>query len=185
MRNTKHGSKLLILSGAGRNVGKTLLGCNIIEQFRNVADIVAVKIVSHRHVHAYNMKLIKQEKSYTIWQENRISSKDSGRYFEAGANKVYYVEAKDNCQKKAFAYIRKHLAGDTALLICETGTLGIEIEDKTMIFVQNKDCTLDKNKYHYKQLSDIVIYSYSQEIVNPGLFITIDKGLWKLSKFAK
>jgi len=49
---------ILLITGNGKNVGKTTLSCRIIENQNNEYDFIAVKISTHFHEYYYDDKII-------------------------------------------------------------------------------------------------------------------------------
>jgi len=171
--------EVLMISGAGRNVGKTILGCNIFDIYKDKRGISIIKIASHKHQQDNSMILLKEDINYCIWKENSVREKDSGKYFSIGAKNVFYIEALDDYQFEAFLFV-KDLINNDNLIICETGRLAINIKAGVMLFVQKREAEIEPKKQILKDLCDKVIYTYSEEILNPELFIYIENGKWKL-----
>jgi hypothetical protein len=172
-------SNLLLISGSGRERGKTLLACNIIRKWKAQDKIIAVKISAHIHEDPASLNVVVHSEGFTIWEEKTISSKDSGRFLEAGADKVFYIEAVDQYLLQAFQSVYG-ICGDKALIICESGGLGKFISPGVMLFVQHENDNLDMNKEVLRQLSHRVIFSSSPELSDPALFLSAIDHRWKL-----
>jgi hypothetical protein len=170
---------LLLITGSGRERGKTLLACNIINEWKKSYDIVAIKISAHCHEDPRSTDLIYSSGTYSIWQEKEISSKDSGRFIEAGAVKVFYVEARDQELPEAFRVIYG-LCSEKSLIICESGGLGRYIKPGVMLFVQHVNDIVGIGKRALLCLSDRIIYSGSPEMSDPSLIINITDHHWIL-----
>ena len=172
-------SNVLLISGSGRERGKTLLACNIIRKWKAQEKIVAVKITAHIHEDPASTNIVYHSDGFTIWEEKEISPKDSGRFLETGADKVFYIEATDQSLLPAFRFVYG-LCTDHSLIICESGGLGKFIKPGVMLFVQHKNDNVDINKKVLRQLSHRVIFSSSPEISDPALFLAIMDHRWKL-----
>ena len=88
---------IAIISGAGRNVGKTSLGQAIIERFSEQHPIISVKVSPHFHSATNSLvpKIINKE--YHVYLEKSPEyNKDSSRLLKAGAQKSYYVQCTDD-----------------------------------------------------------------------------------------
>lgn len=114
---------LLIIAGTGRNVGKTMLVCELIRQTAIKHSVVALKISPHLHKQAPGQHFIVQNTDFVIIEEtNPDTGKDSSRMLKAGADKVFYVQTIDRDIQKPFSIllemIPKHLP-----IICESGAL--------------------------------------------------------------
>ncbi len=86
---------IIVVSGTGRNTGKTTFICKLIEKF-NEKGCIAVKISSHFHKLPDDVDFIADKKKYQIIQEKTAGTKDSQKMLKAGAQKVYYIQAKDD-----------------------------------------------------------------------------------------
>ncbi len=130
---------ILIISGNGRNSGKTSLACKIIERFALDHDIVGIKISPHFHHTDTDEKIIANEDDYIILQENNnTSGKDSSRMLEAGAKKVYYIQVNDKNLDKAFNKVIKK-TNRNSLIICESGGLRRKIDPGIFLLLSQKD----------------------------------------------
>ncbi len=182
--NTSHAIKdvfpnLLLITGSGRERGKTLLACNIINEWKKKFDLVAIKISAHSHGDTISENLIHSSGNYSIWEETEISSKDSGRFLEAGADKVFYIEARDMELTDAFRFIYG-LCSEESLIICESGGLGRLIKPAVMLFVQHENDTVVPGKEAIRNICDRIVYSSSPEMLDPSLFLEIANHRWEL-----
>ncbi len=85
----------IIISGTGRNVGKTTYAMQLIKQYA-AEQPIAIKISSHSHNQTQNLIPIKVNSDFGIWEQAIVSDfKDSSKMLKAGASKVFYIEAKD------------------------------------------------------------------------------------------
>lgn len=113
----------LIISGEGRNTGKTTLACRILQQFSQKNRITAIKISSHFHEPTPNLTLLYKTKGFSISLENnRNTDKDSSRMLQSGAEKSFYIQAEKGMLKPAFEkYMKDFHTNDVT--ICESGAL--------------------------------------------------------------
>ncbi len=84
----------LLISGSGRNVGKTTLTCRIIHETSGL-EPVAVKISSHLHPLPENSEWIIRSKDFAVIRETLINSKDSSKMLQAGAESAFYAQGPD------------------------------------------------------------------------------------------
>ena len=90
-------SNILAISGTGRNVGKTTLTCGIIKKLGLDQKSTAVKISPHFHEVDYDNPISEEYEAYSIYKEDRIDrGKDSSKMLAAGADSVFYIQAKDD-----------------------------------------------------------------------------------------
>lgn len=114
---------LLLISGTGRNSGKTTLACSIIQKFGAGFPVVAIKISSHAEHLTDAGKIIFQNNDCFITEEwDKTKPKDSSRMLAAGAQKSFFVIAKNRQLLEAFSKIQS-LTGPNTCLVCESGGL--------------------------------------------------------------
>jgi hypothetical protein len=123
-----HLSNVLLIYGEGRNVGKTTLGCRIIERLSRETKVIALKVSPHFHKLNGSLILLKGSDSLTIAREtDKNSGKDSSRYLNAGAEEVYYIQSEDNGLALLAAWIRDNIP-DSMPVVCESGGLSRAIQ---------------------------------------------------------
>lgn len=170
---------ILLISGSRRNTGKTILACNIIQKWKEQEYIIAIKISAHNHDSATPLNLLHTEEGFTIWEEKTKTHKDSGRFLEAGAAKVFYIEASDDKFLDAFRFVL-NLQGKGSLIICESGGLVKFIQPGVMLFIQHKDELIDTEKEYLRRLSDHIVHSDSPELTDPAMILTVKDHSWRL-----
>lgn len=128
---------LILIAGAGRNVGKTTLSCLIIGQLKALHQLTAVKVSSHHHKITEKQKVIYELEGLTISEEqDRQSTKDSSRYLRAGAKRSLFVRVNDEKMPELVTWLKKHIDG---IMVCESGTLGQFVRPAKAIFVNSKN----------------------------------------------
>jgi len=178
-------NNVLNICGAGRNVGKTFLGENIISHFSASNDIISIKISKFKHLN-HDKEFLKEcskTDHYTVWQELAFSDKDSGRYLKAGAKISYYVECDDAHLLEAFVKVY-NTCPSSCLIICESASITKYIKPKLSIFVASKNYETTQNKLRCLNQSNLVLEEGSIEISVPQLFLLAYDNKWKL-KYSK
>ncbi|PKP21056.1 MAG: hypothetical protein CVU05_07670 [Bacteroidetes bacterium HGW-Bacteroidetes-21] len=164
---------LLLISGTGRNCGKTTLACSIIEAFKS-QSVTAIKICPHFHP-VDGMKSVFIDPGVIEIHEELQSNtgKDSSRMLNAGAEKVFYVQVKDNQLNKAWDIILNKLPSEKPV-ICESGRLSHIVEDHLHLLMIGKD--------KKKQASELAHFSLAFEDI-PALVdrLRFDTGKWFIS----
>ena len=113
---------MLLVSGVGRNSGKTSFLCEVIRRFHKKFHVTAIKISPHFHDPEMENVIICNS-GYVISKEtNPARAKDSSRFLNAGADTVYYVQAEDSSLPEAWEYLR-NLLEPNAIIVCEGGRL--------------------------------------------------------------
>ena len=157
-----HLPNLLLISGNGRNVGKTTLACKIISHFAKTTDVIGLKVSPHFHSHD-PMDVVFQNEKLVILEEKQINGKDSSLMLQAGANKVYFVMVKSEDIEDEFENLTKILPNK--LIICESGGLIDHAKPGLFFMVNLKGKAIVKNQY----------LKFSPEIVlNDGKSFNID-----------
>ena len=158
---------LLIVSGNGRDSGKTTLVCDIIKKFSSRA-LTAIKICPHYHPDDIGFKIIHKEHDFLIAEEsNRDSGKDSARMLEAGANKVYYLQVLDNHIEEAISKLLT-IIDSKSLMICESGWLRSVVKPGVFLMV-NREGRMDlKGNFVKLQSKADIQITFNGESFNPG-----------------
>ena len=143
---------LLLISGNGRNVGKTWLACRIIEKLSQHQKVTAIKISAHFHAVDVDSIIIQNER-FIVCIEKEINTKDTSLMLQAGAEKVYFIMASPLHLREAFHFLRKDLKDK--IIVCESGGL-IEIVNPGLFLFVMKDGS-QIQKPHLLEYSPIVI----------------------------
>lgn len=180
---------LLVVCGSGRKVGKTTVVRELINHFNgnNNSDnfkIAAIKVSPHFHDDKQPLNKIFQEDNCNVYIENKINSKDSSLFLQAGANPVYYVETNDNNISKAFYFILNHVPNGS-LMICESGILGRIFKPGILIFLESEvNNVQDNDKITNRNIADIIVTvgenNLQKEVNNLKQKIKVVKSKWEL-----
>jgi len=144
---------LLLIAGAGRNVGKTLFACRIIKQLSEKMRVTAVKISPHFHESAQEQKIISEGEGFRITEETLINNKDSSRMKQAGAETVYFVESAKESIYEAFSNLKRILPSGP--VVCEAG--GVHEIVRPGIFVFAAGDVIPENKMKHLNYNPIII----------------------------
>jgi hypothetical protein len=141
----------LLIAGTGRNVGKTTLVCQIIQDLSKRMNITALKISSHLHPVEEGQKVVVENAHYRIVEESLDSEKDSSRMKKAGAQVSYYIQ----CQKDHLAEALASLPFDikNTAVVCESGGLHHVIKPGLFFLVEGD--TIPENKKAAYQFNPI------------------------------
>ncbi len=129
--------EVLSVSGAGRNVGKTTLICQLIQRYASQHPVAAIKISPHFHK-VEGLELIGEAPGqFSIYNEvNPGTAKDSSRMLKAGASPVFYVQAVESEMLKAFNECMA-LVPHGRPVICENGSLTKYIDPGLSLFLMS------------------------------------------------
>ncbi|WP_167608947.1 molybdopterin-guanine dinucleotide biosynthesis protein B [Maribellus sediminis] len=143
---------MLLISGNGRNVGKTTLACKIIAQLSKSVPVTGIKISAHFHPYS-DAGLVAKNKHFVILKEQNISPKDSSMMLQAGASDVYFVMAQKEHFNKALNELLKLLPEQA--LVCESGGLHEWIDPGIFLFVNLKNKPVEKT--HLLEYEPIIV----------------------------
>lgn len=155
-------SKLILVAGDGRNVGKTTLLSKIIELLSKKHTVSAIKVSGHIHQTTKKQKLVHQEDGLLIFEEtDRRSGKDSARYLASGATKAFFVQTDDESLPNLVKWMENYLDG---MIVCESRSIGNHLIPDKAIFVQSDHPSKSVDwKFSYQ------ITSFKDEQFEPGV----------------
>jgi hypothetical protein len=156
-------SNLLLISGNGRNIGKTFFACLIIEFLSQKYPVTAVKFSPHFHQLPDNANILMNSDDFVVIKETEITHKDSSLFLQSGAVKVLFVMVRHENIEKAFHFIKPHLTEGP--VICESAGLGEIINAGLAFFLKKPGEPIIKN--HKQSL-------LSQIIENDGKSLNFD-----------
>jgi hypothetical protein len=155
--------QVLLVSGSGRNCGKTSLACELISHISSANEVVALKISPHFHKLGQKQELLFENKDFKIYQEKDITlPKDSSRMLRAGAAKSFYIQCEDKSLLQAWD-LMEEIIPQHAPVICESGSFARVFEPGQHFLVEGKNP--DKMKRSYlknKELSDKIVHFNGQ-----------------------
>jgi Ni2+-binding GTPase involved in maturation of urease and hydrogenase len=165
----------LIVSGNGRDSGKTSLVCKLINQIKEDYPVTAIKISSHVHDPGTDLHIIyNKNDSLIALERSPKQGKDTARMKEAGAEKVFYVQTSsdENLQDILERLIREIPPAHP--VICESGGMiwqlkpglflvvnreGREIADNKMNSIDNSDMLIDFNGSSFSKKTSGIKYT--------------------------
>lgn len=160
-----------MISGSGRNVGKTSFIRKVIEQ--NAAqNLAAIKITPHFHEPTDALIPIEVNDNFRVYREtDRQSGKDSSLFLQSGAEMVLYIQTTDAYLGQAFSIAVNQLRPNQPI-ITESAALRKFITPGLYLFIQKIDTEMKSSAIEMQKLADTVILSDGQSFsVNPETFI--------------
>ena len=153
-------SNLLIVAGAGRNVGKTEFACRLIEQWSRHREIYALKVSAiypdediYHGDHA-NLRLTEN-----LFEETRYDlTKDTSRMLRAGAAKVYYLQG-DGEQIRAGFWEFQNRIPKAAPVICESGSLWKFVRPGLLVLVKTAKLDVKPRALKITEHSTLIVES--------------------------
>jgi hypothetical protein len=147
----------IIISGSGRNVGKTWLAAALIRQFSVEFPVVALKISPHVHDSSGSAELIADTGGSRIFREILPNLKNSGRFLEAGAAESYFMETDDAHLPEAFQIFLNKCNRLKYPVICESGALTRLVKPGISFFILRESENLPAHKAEIMRLADVVL----------------------------
>jgi len=162
--------RVLIISGSGKNAGKTTLINALIHSLKPAYQVVAIKISPHFHPVRYNNFIFECAGKYSIYEElSVLPENDSSKMKQAGASRVFYIQSKDQYVGEAFLKCLEYV-DDLFPVICESGSLDQMITPGLMIYIRNGEKELkmdayerismmiDRDRDHFKSVVDKISF---------------------------
>ena len=140
--------QILLVSGSGRNCGKTTVACNIIKQLKKSGIVYGLKITPHFHNTENSQHIVEEGNGYKIFKEtDSCSGKDSSRMLIAGANEVYFIQCSDEGLHGIHDRVKQILPDDIPV-VCESGSFANVFQPGLHILVEGFN--IDNSKRSYK-----------------------------------
>lgn len=152
--------RLLIVGGAGRNVGKTEFVCRLIARFAGQHDIYALKVSSvYPDEGLFHGSHADDEVMHQLFEEQRRETgKDSSRMLRAGAVKSYYLRSDDEGIREGFAYFCQQLP-EKAIIVCESNSLGQFVHPGLYVMVRSVSGEVKPRAVSQLARADLVVVS--------------------------
>lgn len=169
---------ILLISGSGRNIGKTSFIRRVIAK-NAVKKPVAIKITPHFHEPTDGLVAVSINDGFRVYQEtNNSSDKDSSLFLQAGAEKVFYIQTTDLYLNEAFSHIANLLSPEQPIIV-ESAALRKYIVPGLYIFIQKKYEDTKQSALEMQKLADVIIYSESGQFSIDPVLLTFNQ-TWKL-----
>jgi hypothetical protein len=174
---------ILLVSGSGRNCGKTTLCCLLINQLKKSDRVIGLKISPHFHINQQSHNIIFEGPDYTIYKETeKTSGKDSSRMLAAGAEKVYFIQCTDENLPDLYPNL-KHLLPDEIPVVCESGSLANHYIPGMHILIKPIDGSSLKPSYLSNlKIADRLISANEFLLSNLNYSIIYSKDGWRMNK---
>jgi len=170
----------MLISGSGRNVGKTSFIRRVIRQNAG-QKLVAIKITPHFHEPSSGLSPIIVTENYRVFTETDISSgKDSSLFLQAGAEHVYYIQSTDAYLEEAFSIVSDHLSPDQPIIV-ESAALRKFIVPELYVFIQKNYEEVKPSALEMQKLADRIVYSDSGQFSNDPTSFIFDQ-TWKITQ---
>lgn len=155
---TLNSKNIFLVSGSGRNVGKTSFICRVIA-CNSSRELVAIKITPHFHEPTIGLIPVAIAENYRIFQEtDRTSAKDSSLFLLAGAEKVFYIQVTDVHLEEAFEMMSIHISYEKPVVV-ESASLRKILVPELYFFIRRNNDEMKTSAAEMQKLADAIVYS--------------------------
>lgn len=167
--------RMLLISGTGRNSGKTSLACHLLDWWKDQYPLYALKITPHIHDIDKGGEILEENNRFLLMEEKTMDgSKDTMRYLRAGATRSFLIMAKDDQLGEALGSLFG-LTGDQ-IWICESGGARRWIKPGVYLVVST-----DWESIHSKEVNERLKFA-DQKILMRDQVFDPDPGFLKLNE---
>lgn len=172
---------LLLISGSGRNCGKTTLACEIIKNVSKTMNVYALKISPHFHQLGKEQELLFQQEGFSIFKEKDMySGKDSSRLLRAGAKESLYVQCEDDILSEAFISVMRFIP-EGCPVVCESGALAKSYNPGLFLLLEGESRGQNKKSFlDNKRLADQLVHFDGHHFSVNMHQVTFNGKAWKL-----
>jgi hypothetical protein len=170
---------ILIIGGAGRNVGKTELACGLLKRLGKGREIISLKIsgINPGHDPFHGDHGPPPEKYHLLEETSRDGVKDSSKMLLAGADRAFYLRTRDEFMQEAMDHFFS-LAGRDSVMICESIVLRKIVKPGLFVLVKIIDEeSVKRSLGEVLHLVDLTIISDGREFhPSPSIIHLGEKG---------
>ncbi len=154
----------MIISGNGRNTGKTSFVCRMITTIGGSYPVTAIKVSPHFHPERSGDAILTRNEHFIIRMElSSKKPKDSSLMLAAGAANVYYIEAIDTHLTEAINTLFRKVRIEGPV-ICESGGMRRIIEPSIFILLNKPDTIKEKAGFtELKPMADRIVMFDGEE----------------------
>jgi hypothetical protein len=151
---------LIIVAGAGRNVGKTELACRLIRKFSTRTDIYALKVSAiHPDEGIFHGDHTNLESGIDLVEETRIGlEKDTSRMLQAGATRVFYLQGDDRRIRAGYLRFQSLVPADAAI-VCESSSLWKYVQPGLLLLLRSAHAEVKPRAEELMNNASLVIES--------------------------
>ncbi len=167
---------VILISGSGRNVGKTSLICKIIEKYAETETLISIKISPHFHPLTDRLILLRDTQNCKIAIEtDQTGNKDTAKFLKSGVMESFFIQSNDDEVLEAFTNVVSKYS-NSHLFIVESGALKKFVRPGLSIFVAD-----DSSQKQYKSYPDIdVALNENDDFAEFTKKISIKNNTWNL-----
>lgn len=177
---------MILIGGNSRHSGKTTLACHIIGKFSGSYRIIGLKVTSIRpgeEIYHGNHNPAEPDTYKILEEKNPDTAKDTSLMLKAGADKVFYIQARDEYLSIALQKFLK-VAGPSSFIVCESRSLRKFVNPGIFFMMIRPESTSSKPLTAWDHLANVEI----SDAINPQSIgkivenISIASGVWQYSR---
>ncbi|MBE0584807.1 MAG: hypothetical protein IH612_13755 [Desulfofustis sp.] len=153
-------SRLLIVGGSGRNVGKTEFVCRLIQKVATRHEVFALKVSAvfpdEKPFHGDHTE--DAANGYLFEETSRDKEKDTSRMLRAGARRVFYLRSGDDGILQGFTAFKRQVPPD-AVIVCESNSLVRFVNPGLFILVKAERGSVKARVHSLLDRADMVVIS--------------------------
>lgn len=155
----KH-KQLLIVGGAGREVGKTEFICRLITKISSQHPVYALKVSAvYPGEELYHGTHSGDKSNQSLFEEMKMTTKkDTSRMLRAGARKVFYMRSDAERIKTGYTEFLKKIP-EKALVVCESNSLGLFVKPALSIVVKSVNGQIKPRAIAHMERANLVVVS--------------------------
>lgn len=163
MNSIQRDDALIVIGGAGRNVGKTEFSCRLIEKVSGDHEVYGLKVSAiFPDELLYHGRHGEGGLQQCIFEEFRDDTgKDTSRMLRAGARKVFFISCANEDVLASYREFRGNLPKDVPI-VCESNSLASFFKPALHIIVVPHVGAIKKRAEEKMRQADIVVRSDGQ-----------------------
>jgi hypothetical protein len=175
--------KLLLVGGAGRNVGKTEFVCRLIQKIAKDHCVYALKVSAiFPDERLYHGDHASETEGNSLFPEtDRGTSKDTSRMLRAGATGVFYLRSDGASIPTHYETFRRKIPAD-ALVVCESNSLGQFVNPSLYIMVKSLSGEIKPRAIPQLERADLVVVSDGISGFPELAGVEVVQGVWSLQE---
>jgi molybdopterin-guanine dinucleotide biosynthesis protein len=158
---SKTASRVILIGSTNRNAGKTTLALELVRRLSRQVNIWGLKVTArkgegcHRGEHGCGVCTISSA-GCVLWPEDGShSQKDTAQMLAAGAEKAWWLRARESEIASGFEEFASLVPEDT-LIVCESNALRRHIEPAIFVMMVNTGAPIKPSAESVLPLADIV-----------------------------
>ncbi len=136
---------MVLLAGAGQNVGKTTFAASLIWHLKSLGyTIYGLKITPHFHENNPENLIIQNDDFQISLEKKQNGNKDTSRMLNAGAEEVFFIQSNtDSALPVAFDFVHR-MGKENILWVCESGGLRAFVDPGLFLYFKLKGTIPEK-----------------------------------------